>query len=375
MGSSVPLEIVSGVLQRDVEYDKDLGNSGPVLLNIWIYFNLLSNNILLPILVLTILISSQLRRHATFVNLCLTWILSGVFSLLLFYARQYRDSEPPRVLCIAQASLLFGIIPMWSIAVVAFFYYVYRSFQGQSSQTHFRLLTWWFMLSGPYFFQIAFSVAALVISLRHPDRVLRRKGFFYCGLDSPSLLMARTIFVAICAGCTLIIEALMLRTLYNGLVHIRRISPRTAGARSIRSALPWVSRVLIFGIYVILGLVINLAALTNRRSVLPQIYIATAGAVIFIVFGSQTEVLRVWFPCRIFWREKPRRVHSRPQKSYIPGQQYGDQHGFSHDPYDSHGGYGQSYPPRDFSRVPSFTLDTLFPAFPEPVRVATHPVL
>lgn len=101
---------------------------GEVFLGVWIYFNLISNTILLPILVLTILASNQLQRHSTFINTCLTWIVSGVFSLLLcveslhyvsaftepesrFYTHEYKE-EPPKALCIAQASLIYGVIPM-----------------------------------------------------------------------------------------------------------------------------------------------------------------------------------------------------------------------------------------------------------------------
>lgn len=53
------------------------------LLNLWIYFNLIANTILLPILVATFLFSKKVKRHLTLVNLCITWILSGIFSLLL----------------------------------------------------------------------------------------------------------------------------------------------------------------------------------------------------------------------------------------------------------------------------------------------------
>lgn len=59
----------------------DLGDSA--ILDIWIYFNLVGNTILLPIVVITFLFSKNAKRHPTLVNLCITWIFSGIFSLLL----------------------------------------------------------------------------------------------------------------------------------------------------------------------------------------------------------------------------------------------------------------------------------------------------
>jgi hypothetical protein len=60
-----------------------MGRAAPALLDVWIYFNLVSNTVLLPILVATFLFSRKAKRHPTLVNLCLTWIFSGIFSLLL----------------------------------------------------------------------------------------------------------------------------------------------------------------------------------------------------------------------------------------------------------------------------------------------------
>lgn len=62
---------------------EELGDSAMIYLNVWIYFNLVGNTILLPLVVITFLFSKTAKRHSTLVNLCITWIFSGVFSLLL----------------------------------------------------------------------------------------------------------------------------------------------------------------------------------------------------------------------------------------------------------------------------------------------------
>jgi len=62
---------------------EQLGSSATTYLNVWIYFNLIGNTILLPIVVLTFLFSKTAKRHPTLINLCITWIFSGIFALLL----------------------------------------------------------------------------------------------------------------------------------------------------------------------------------------------------------------------------------------------------------------------------------------------------
>ncbi|KAF9444340.1 hypothetical protein P691DRAFT_736646 [Macrolepiota fuliginosa MF-IS2] len=267
-----------------------------VLLNIWIYFNLVSNNILLPILLFTILVSNRLQRHATFINVCSTWVLSGIFSLLLFYAHQYRDSEPHKALCIAQASLLFGIPPMWGAAAFVFFYYVYKSLEGKTQQSEFGTLVSWLMFGAPYLFQISFSAVALVISLKRPDLVNRQFSYFYCDLHFRPLALARTTFVMFCIACTSLVQLLLIYKTYRNYSAIRRLSTPEAKAQ-LHSILRCVVRVSTLAIYVAFGSVLELVSIIRPESILPQMYMATVGTVVFLVFGTQWDVLCVWFPC------------------------------------------------------------------------------
>ncbi|KAF9441533.1 hypothetical protein P691DRAFT_779776 [Macrolepiota fuliginosa MF-IS2] len=358
------------IYQRTIALDKDLGNSASLLLNIWIYFNLISNNILLPILVLTILFSKQLRRHPTFINLCLTWIFSGVFSLLLFYADQYRVPEPPKALCVAQSSLLFGIIPMWGVAVLSFFYYVFQSLQGQSHRAGIGRGISWLMLGGPYFFQIAFSAAALIISLRHPDLVGRQRIFFHCGPGMHPLLLVRIVFVTLCAVCVSVLEILLLRNLYRGYSGIRRLA-LPESYESIRSTGPYVMRILIFGLYAIFGTIVDLITIIDPSNVLPQMYLATAGTAVFLIFGTQVDVLRVWFPC-LFRCNRPNRVYQRPYRrpsSHSQSRSDSSHIGLQLEDSTTSRAWDRTQLSRVPSERPSFTLDDLFPAVPPPARV------
>jgi hypothetical protein len=72
------------------------------------------------------------------------------------------------------------------------------------------------MLSAPYIAQIAFSTAALVGSLQHPEHVSRARRFFYCTLKLQPLSMAMALFTAIVGvGIGIAMSALRPRIFFN----------------------------------------------------------------------------------------------------------------------------------------------------------------
>lgn len=61
----------------------ELGSSASADLAAWLFFQLAADHVFLPILVVTFVLSRSVVRHSTLINLCCTWILSGVISSLL----------------------------------------------------------------------------------------------------------------------------------------------------------------------------------------------------------------------------------------------------------------------------------------------------
>ena len=115
--------------------EDELGASAPADLAGWLFFQIAAGHVALPILLATFLFAKTVPTHPAVVTICITWILSGVFSTLLcvvwpfdlhcpsesmltaisnnfrFYVGQHKGPEPSRGLCIAQASLL-GAVPI-----------------------------------------------------------------------------------------------------------------------------------------------------------------------------------------------------------------------------------------------------------------------
>ncbi|TFK40809.1 hypothetical protein BDQ12DRAFT_467703 [Crucibulum laeve] len=283
---------------------KELGSSAPVLLNLWTGFNLITNTILLPILVMTFLFSGRAKRHPTLVNLCITWIFSGIFSLLLFFAGQQRGPEPNQSVCIAQTSLLYGITPMWSVAVLMMMYYITLALNGDPGKA---ILSKWqlvLMLSAPYIAQCSFTIATLFVSIDHPDKVNRAHRYFYCALRSLPIFWSVTIFTAVFCLFIFILEVHLSMKVYR-IWRGRRNAGRSSGLD-----IQLVLRVLAFGLYITFGMVVNVISMLNYDSVLPDMYAATVGTVVFLVFGTQSDVLRVW----AFWLPEKKR---RPPTIFI----------------------------------------------------------
>ncbi|KAJ3747215.1 hypothetical protein DFH05DRAFT_1521558 [Lentinula detonsa] len=275
---------------------QELGRSATPLLNVWICFNLVSNIILLPILVLTFVLSKKVtKRHPSLINVCITWIFFGIFSLLLFFGGRARptDPNPSSALCIVQTSLLYGIPPMWSVAIFVLMYFILGivSADGRSSNVgkgHMLL-----MLGAPYIVQLGFSLATLVISLQNPQYVTRQHRFFYCALEYPPLSNAMSIFTLIFCLAIITIQFRICLVLY------RNYRGLTQAGESMVVDLQFLVRVVVFGVFIITGMFVDVLSMFSQRSVAPDLYVATAGTIVFLVFGSQADVLRVW----CFWRK------------------------------------------------------------------------
>ncbi|KAF5315331.1 hypothetical protein D9619_007155 [Psilocybe cf. subviscida] len=305
----------------DDNYSTRTGRAGPALLDIWIFFNLVGNTILLPILLLTFVLAKRARRHATLVNLLVTWIFSGIFANLLsvhqamsflhglvperkmlmqkpdhrFFANKHYGPEPPEALCIAQSSLLYGITPMWSVSVLMLFWFMSIAICGDREKSVIRTPKLILMLASPYVVHIAFFVAALVLSLNRPDDVTRHRRYFYCSLHHHKLALAMSLFtIGTCVGI-IHLEVRLAITAYRHWWCLKQANKRNG------VDFYFYLRVLAFGAFVTFGMIVNLLFLFDSKSLVPDIFLATAGAVVFLIFGIQCDVLSVW----CYWRPPP----------------------------------------------------------------------
>lgn len=60
-----------------------LGPNANVVMNVYLALQIIPSHFGLPILVATFLCSKTAKRHPTLINVCISWIFSGIFASLL----------------------------------------------------------------------------------------------------------------------------------------------------------------------------------------------------------------------------------------------------------------------------------------------------
>ncbi|KAJ6567209.1 hypothetical protein DFH09DRAFT_454525 [Mycena vulgaris] len=155
---------------------------------LFLVLNMWPSHFGLPILLAIILLSKKVHRHPTFVNLCVGFIIIGVSSSLLLYAGKAWGDEPSKMLCLFQASMLYGVPAFASLLafmlVLQMFFAVRSAVQKQVSQgsSHYS-----FMLGTPYLALLISILATAIVGSANPDSVSRNRRYFYCSVQSPIL--------------------------------------------------------------------------------------------------------------------------------------------------------------------------------------------
>ncbi|KAI5121352.1 hypothetical protein M0805_000660 [Coniferiporia weirii] len=274
-------------------------------LALWFFFQITANNIGLPILVATFLLAKTVRRNPTLINMCITWIIAGISSSLLLYAGKELGEEPGHALCIAQASLLYGTPPMCSVSALALIYTVWKSLScmknesaPKSSNARIYALQ---LLVAPYIALLSFAIATAVVASRDLQRVNRDRRFFYCSVDDSGLSDTLALFtVVICLLCLL----LEIHTAFRIVRAWRAFKAMSGGSDIGKRGLDMqlIVRLFIFSGYILIALVFSATSIMSPKSVVPDLFSASIGMAVFLVFGTQPDVLRTW----AFW------LHIRP---------------------------------------------------------------
>lgn len=62
----------------------DVGHNANYLMKLYLALQIIPSHIGLPLLVITFLFSKGAKRHPTLINVCISWIMSGIFSVMLW---------------------------------------------------------------------------------------------------------------------------------------------------------------------------------------------------------------------------------------------------------------------------------------------------
>ncbi|KAJ6627489.1 hypothetical protein B0H10DRAFT_389363 [Mycena sp. CBHHK59/15] len=293
----------NGLNATDVDAPVNIVHGTQPQLILFLVLNIWPSHFGLPILLAVILFSKKVHRHPTFVNLCVTFIIIGISSSLLLYAGKIAGPEPSKMLCLFQASLLYGVPAFASLSafmlVLQMFLVVRASVKKQEPQgTHTVRL--WVMLGVPYLALLTSILATAVVGSSNPDKISRSRRFFYCSVDSRLLSGTIGAFGALFLFATVVFEVWTLVLLWKKWIVIRQ--PGAKPRVDVELSLP--IRVMAFGLYVILAMSLSVMSVNAPRSPVPDLVIACAATVVILIFGTQPDILRAL----CFWRKEPNLV-------------------------------------------------------------------
>jgi quinol-cytochrome oxidoreductase complex cytochrome b subunit len=267
---------------------------------LFLVLNMWPSHFGLPILLAVILFSKRVHRHPTLVNLCLGYILIGVASSVLLYAGKISGPEPSKMLCLFQASMLYGVPAFASLLalmlVLQMFLVVRATIQKQVSQGP-HAVRLWVMIAAPYLALLISIFATAAVGATNPDIVTRHRRFFYCSVDSDLLSGSIAAFGAIFLLATVFFEVWTVVILYKN----RKVAQQPGAKPRIDVELSLPLRVMAFGLYVIVALSLSLLSMKAPESPIPDLVIACAATVIILIFGTQPDIIRAL----CFWRKEP----------------------------------------------------------------------
>jgi len=262
---------------------------------VFIFMNMWTALLGLPLLLGIIVFSRRITRHGTLINLCATFILTGTVSCLLVFAGKaaITDPEPSPNLCLLQASMIYGMPPLTATAafmlVLQMWFKIRAAHFGEVYEDKDHRARLWIMIITPYVGYLITVLATAVVGANDPSRVSRNRRLFYCSVDFLPLSNAITLVSAVVLFATLVFEVWTIVFL------VKHHSFMKAQGSNIRKTIDisFSLRTILFGIYVLGCMSISLLSITSPASPAPDLVISTAGTVLILVFGTQADILRV----------------------------------------------------------------------------------
>jgi len=246
------------------------------------------------LILLTVLLSSKVHRHATWTNLCLSWIIACFsYSLLLITGQLYAPT-PNSSVCLVQASAIYAVPALTAGATLSLAIHLWLNFRTTGEMTAAQLRRDAFcsiiLVAVPYFVPTGLFIGVFVYGLQYPDRVILADSMMYCGVDRLIPGKISAIYVAMTIVPTVALEAFVIICLYRNWKGFNR---------NARNGLGTVVRLSAFTFFGIFALAIGVTYLSSKSyGRLPNVLMALPPVTFVLVFASQMDLMNVW----MFWK-------------------------------------------------------------------------
>ncbi|KAL4259351.1 hypothetical protein AB1N83_007374 [Pleurotus pulmonarius] len=255
--------------------------------------------ILLVIVLLSAWLSKTVHRSRAWFNFLFTWTLSCISYLVIL--GQQAGEEPPFSVCLLQAMLVYAAPPLTVTAGLCYLIEMWlvvtntgpSSRKEGTSHRDYRAI-----IAAPYIVHFIVCTEILILGLTHRDLVKRNGTSTYCHLET-ELPAYITSGVTICG--ILIAMVFFICTI----IYIRKhlAASRLVPGQRVLNVQKMIIRFGIFSILPVLGLLLSVIQVTVMSSGISDgilnIATGTLPAEAALVFGTQTDIMRVWW----FWRK------------------------------------------------------------------------
>ncbi|THU83334.1 hypothetical protein K435DRAFT_971613 [Dendrothele bispora CBS 962.96] len=248
------------------------------------------------IIVLFTALFSSVSRQVTWYNFFISWTIFCISYLLLFFAGQGHNHEPPFALCLAQSSLTYAAPPFAAAATLGMVIQLYCNIFTSLTGTRIKRERLWNIVIPllPYLVFFGVTLESLIVGL-----VLKEARFStvsYCSLETvvPGRVTAALVVF-------LIVPVLVLNVIIYRRLHNHSSALRTT--RAFRSMFIRVTLFSLFGlISVVAGLlfffVVFLQDSDDGLADLDIVLACIPNAAV-LLFGTHKDLLQVW----MFWKK------------------------------------------------------------------------
>lgn len=277
-----------------------LGPNPAVLLDIWLIAYTLGQ-ILMLLLVGTLLWkrraigSGRSWRGLTLINMLLTMFLNSTINLILYYAGESANPDPPPGLCLVQATLRHGSGPMTEVAIMSLAIETFLSTRGAVNMKKLPVGIIVLLLLLPYFSFFLWAIPIAVMGMAHPLKIHRLGQAFYCTYSNNMYGDVTTLYGVLAILITAVIQSFTARFLHRTWRTTRDL--RASGGIDLSLVVRiWVFTG--FQILFILMTVLDLPLAASPKRMLDQaieVFQSLVPVIAFVLFGLRSSILELWF--------------------------------------------------------------------------------
>ncbi|KAF8317360.1 hypothetical protein DL93DRAFT_2165621 [Clavulina sp. PMI_390] len=257
----------------------------PALLTVWFCFQTVGGIIGMPIMLVTLAFSS-LKRLKTLYNLLLTWIATAVISNLLFFAgRAYPDQpEPSYELCLLQSAMIYGAPPLLATSALALIYET------------------WLVITGRAFGRRA-TIKTILLGVFASTDLGRERHFFYCSFRNIGLSHFLAVFTGVIAFVAIGLTIRVANHMYHSWQKIKMMANDPDAAENAVGSAYVILRIALYGADLFLAFVLCGLTILIPHSPIPDLLRGSLTFTVFLIFGTQKDILMTWLAALIQLRD------------------------------------------------------------------------